>query len=352
MLVASILATTIYLLLTIAALLSTICPPLKALASHGKTRVSNGDCNSDNDDASVDGYFLTVYNFLLTGLTVNKCRFIDFYASGIITTLAVVYTETTNKGQWGDGIISMQTVNQWLPTILLMIHLIRRYCECKWIQKSGTSSKMHLAGYLLGILHYLCLPFVLVPHQFEVCAAEDNDDGSKSDEVCQLNSTNSGDAYSTLGIVLLISTAFACIYFQYEQHRHHVILANLRSNKSKPTTYSIPSGRWFEYVSCPHYLSEIMIYCMLILLMTNKPTSVGESDIKAHLEQLSYTKPIFISDNFGTILVTIYKTKHWILLIWVATNLSISANSTHNWYLYTFEATYPRQRSRLIPLLW
>ena len=38
---ATLIATTIYLLLTIAALLSIICPPLQSLSSHGKTRSRN-----------------------------------------------------------------------------------------------------------------------------------------------------------------------------------------------------------------------------------------------------------------------------------------------------------------------
>jgi len=150
-----------------------------------------------------------------------------------------------------------------------------------------------------------------------------------------------------------------CIYFQYEQHRHHVILANLRTTKFK-TAYSIPIGGWFEYVSCPHYFSEIMIYFMFAVLLNNTPSIAGENDAKAWIDQWNYHLDISTSSwltiisrgNCIAIMSAIYRSKHWILWAWVVTNLSISAIRSHDWYLNNYRAAYPQQRKRLIPFVW
>ncbi|RWS02389.1 putative polyprenol reductase-like protein, partial [Dinothrombium tinctorium] len=39
------------------------------------------------------------------------------------------------------------------------------------------------------------------------------------------------------------------------------------------TGYSMPSGGWFECISCPHYFAEIVIYFSLCLIFGGRNTS-------------------------------------------------------------------------------
>ena len=48
------------------------------------------------------------------------------------------------------------------------------------------------------------------------------------------------------------------------QLRCHAILGSLRQCRGA-NDYVISSGDWFEYVSCPHYLAEIVIYSGLLV---------------------------------------------------------------------------------------
>ena len=49
--------------------------------------------------------------------------------------------------------------------------------------------------------------------------------------------------------------------------------------------YSIPEGRWFRYVSCPHYLAEIIIYAgfAIVLLSTSSSSSSSSLLVKGLL---------------------------------------------------------------------
>ena len=40
----------------------------------------------------------------------------------------------------------------------------------------------------------------------------------------------------------------------------------MRGRPGRDSLYSIPSGGWFDLVSCPHYAAEILIYTALIVL--------------------------------------------------------------------------------------
>ncbi|KAL9181560.1 hypothetical protein ACHAXT_010365 [Thalassiosira profunda] len=342
MLAASAAATAVYLLLTAVALLSVVCPPLRALASHGKTRVSQNASKGEEGTLA-----RRLWHFMVHGLTVSKRRFADFYAVGIVAILATVFATIASDASESGSAVVLLSNRQWLPTLLILAHLIRRYCECRWIQQSGASSRMHLAGYLLGIVHYLCLPFVVVPPSPHPLACTDD---LESDGICNIDSGTDGVQYTTTDAL----TTIVCIYFQYQQHRHHVILANLRGEKSK-TAYSLPVGSWFEYVSCPHYLSEIAIYVTFALLLDNAQHAAGnDNDSRDWIAQQTVKVASWLGlsgEKCIDVATAIFNARHWVLLLWVATNLAISARRTHLWYHENIVA-YPRSRKRLIPFVW
>lgn len=79
--------------------------------------------------------------------------------------------------------------------------------------------------------------------------------------------------------------------------------------------YRIPYGDWFEFVSSPHYLAEIMIYISLFLLQKAKNIYIG------------------------------------LILLLTVENLSLGATVTHDWYKKKFKE-YPQSRNRIVPLLY
>ncbi len=105
------------------------------------------------------------------------------------------------------------------------------------------------------------------------------------------------------------------MHISYHQYKCHCILANLRNNKNKTSGYSIPYSDWFDYVSCPHYLAEIVIYTSLWIF-------------------------------------TGFKLSSTLVLLFVICNLVYSATETHKWYLEKFRETYPKNRKIIVPYLF
>ncbi|PIA33590.1 hypothetical protein AQUCO_04100192v1 [Aquilegia coerulea] len=99
------------------------------------------------------------------------------------------------------------------------------------------------------------------------------------------------------------------------QRRCHAILGSLREHKEHTNEYRIPHGDWFEIVSCPHYLAEIVIYGGLLI-------ASGGSDLTI-----------------------------WLLFGFVVVNLVFAAAETQRWYLRKFE-NYPRTRGAILPFIY
>uniref|UniRef100_A0A6N2MUV2 3-oxo-5-alpha-steroid 4-dehydrogenase C-terminal domain-containing protein n=1 Tax=Salix viminalis TaxID=40686 RepID=A0A6N2MUV2_SALVM len=88
---------------------------------------------------------------------------------------------------------------------------------------------------------------------------------------------------------------------------------SLREHVGKVDEYVIPCGDWFEIVSSPHYLAEIVIYAGIV----------------------------FASGGDLTI---------WLLFGFVVSNLIFAAAETHKWYLQKFD-NYPSNRVAIIPFI-
>jgi len=114
---------------------------------------------------------------------------------------------------------------------LMWIQVTRRLYECLFISKFSKVAKMNILVYLIGHWHY----FGAIISIF----------GDKTCEEISL---------PRIAIALPIFT-FAWI----KQLEAHTILGNLRPGKSD-NEYKIPFGGLFEYVSCPNYFCEILIY--------------------------------------------------------------------------------------------
>ncbi|KAI5388368.1 hypothetical protein KIW84_074166 [Lathyrus oleraceus] len=97
------------------------------------------------------------------------------------------------------------------------------------------------------------------------------------------------------------------------QYRCHKILGSLRDSR-QAEEYVIPRGDWFEIVSSPHYLSEIVIYASFVV-------ATGGSNLTI-----------------------------WLLFAFVVANLAFAAVETHSWYRRKFE-DYPSRRFAIIPFI-
>ncbi|KAJ6937032.1 LOW QUALITY PROTEIN: polyprenol reductase 2-like [Populus alba x Populus x berolinensis] len=93
-----------------------------------------------------------------------------------------------------------------------------------------------------------------------------------------------------------------------------IMMGSLREHVGKVDEYVIPHGDWFEIVSSPHYLAEIVIYAGIVF-------GSGGADLTI-----------------------------WLLFGFVVSNLIFAAAETHRWYLQKFD-NYPSNRVAIIPFL-
>ena len=215
---------------------------------------------------------------------------------------------------------------------LLQIHLVRRYLETVQLMNYPIGAEMHAVAYLFGISYYLVVPLSVLPNAsfmsiYDTCIQK----GWVHGGVEGIKSLGSGisvlpkslSPLSTLEseetLVCLFVCLFVCLlvyivyigtytieqfYFYFVlqgvvvfllgsalQFHSHLLLSRLSSTKQRrrhstttstttSTTsvrprYRIPRGGAFEYVSCPHYLGEIVIYFGLALVVGSKEAVVG-----------------------------------------------------------------------------
>jgi len=186
-----------------------------------------------------------------------------------------------------------------LVMILLTLQVFRRLYECIFINQPSTSS-MNITHYIVGYAHYFCAATGYV------CEAP----GFVKTKVPVHLNTDLSLTSLTPDCWILTLIFFVAWYFEFEAHK---IFARLKIKH--PNTHSIPNGSLFNYVSCPHYLCEVIIYtCFMFLL--------GQ----AHLTGI-------------------------LVWFWVLTNQIIAATMSHNWYKKKFKE-YPRNRSAIIPFIW
>jgi hypothetical protein len=117
----------------------------------------------------------------------------------------------------------------------------------------------------------------------------------------------------TLTPLLTLRFAFGLFLFvigMYINIRADYKLISLRKNSS--TTYKIPSGWLYEYISCPNYFGEIIEWCGFAIIAWNLPA-------------LSF-------------------------FIWTIANLLPRSIATHKWYNNYFD-NYPKERKAVFPFL-
>lgn len=115
-----------------------------------------------------------------------------------------------------------------------------------------------------------------------------------------------------ISISQICATLLFCLAWKH-QFQAHKIFAELKLQSSL-RKHNVPHGDWFHYVSCPHYLAEILIYLSFAIILGTKHTTA------------------------------------WIIFGWVLVNQVIAGLMSHWWYRKTFR-TYPSKRKAVIPFL-
>lgn len=230
---------------------------------------------------------------MLSDWTVPQSWFSHFYMIGSTCNamLMLLYLRC------GTGPVHSTTV---ASLILIQIHLTRRWIETLFMMTYPVNAEMHGIAYIFGLSYYIALPLTImlpVVDKWE-CNCAQHAWHMDISTLAMRPSEWIGVAIFFVGMAL--------------QWHSHSLLAQLASNRKG--RYSIPRGGAFEFVSCPHYLGEIVLYSGLVVVQQGR------------LEA-------------------------WLIWGWVVSNLLLAGGLTHRWYAARFK-TYPPQRRAIIPYLY
>ncbi|GLT86136.1 hypothetical protein SLE2022_042980 [Rubroshorea leprosula] len=204
--------------------------------------------------------------------------------------------------------------------LLMEIQVCRRAFESFYVFKYSPSARLHILGYLTGIFYYMAAPLSLccncLPEVFRFTVNQMTEFIVEGKSQMPASGVDWWEAVNPLMKLGLLHWIGAAIFFWgwIHQRRCHVILGSLRSRPGEIDKYVIPRGDWFEIVSSPHYLAEIVIYVGLLI------ASGGDLTV-------------------------------WLLFGFVVANLAFAAAETHRWYHSKFD-NYPRNRRAIIPFVY
>lgn len=283
---------------------------LKELTEHGKRY---RPVSMPSSSMSVRRFASTISFSSLLSLRFPKSWFSHFYAVGLVTASAAIYVSSPFQSCF--------------VCYLLLAHLARRLFECLFIFDFGDST-ISSAAYLLGMLHYVLLPFALSDFSRFSLFVVDVDSRTMFSALPtvrwgSLYAKGGGEPINYNPIVCLLGVVIFAVsnVGQHVTHRHlaamrgraekggrsgkggggEVIASNTVHNPN-PEQHSV----LFAYSTCPHYSFEIGLY--LGLLIADHSTVLFE-------------KASFICACVRAS-----------LLLFVCCNLGVSATMTHEWY--------------------
>ncbi|XP_065084325.1 polyprenol reductase-like [Ochlerotatus camptorhynchus] len=180
---------------------------------------------------------------------------------------------------------------------LITLQCWRRFYETWCVQVFSSKLKIHLSAYLVGYIHYFGTVVVILSQA----------EGFIRSEALPLPYRFELTPRLALWIGVFI-------YAWRYQFQSNLILANLRKDRTGKVTnqkHSIPRGGYFELVSSPHMLFEIVMYAALYAIIARNTSAVY-------------------------------------VFAWVLSNQTMNAWLTHQWYRENF-ADYPPERRAVFP---
>ncbi|CAN6451809.1 unnamed protein product [Victoria cruziana] len=210
----------------------------------------------------------------------------------------------------------------WKTVFLLLmmeIQALRRLYETIYVFNYSEAARMHIFGYLTGLFFYtaaplsfcsLCWPDV---YGYVARIATSIIIKGKTPADMKYDWWRLVKPFTVLGWWQWIG-AIMFAWGSMHQFRCHNILGSLRMH-NKEEDYKIPKGDWFDLVSCPHYLAEVVIYAGILIANEGSDFTV------------------------------------WLLFVFVVANLVFVAGETHRWYLRKFDH-YPQSRRAIFPCVY
>lgn len=220
----------------------------------------------------------------------------------------------------GGGAVSQKQFDVALVLCLVCAQMMRRLYECVFVSVFSPSGRMHVLHYVLGIYFYTALGPTALLHLRHGTGASDQ--RGASPDAASVPTT--GFHWHHFAGLLLFALG------SWHQYKCHKILASLRMDTQEASShvkkhdsggtnsnrgsYGLPQGDWFEYVSCPHYFAEVLLYLGILL--------------------------VFVVDDLWT--------PWWLVAVFTVSTLTLSARQVHEWYKEKFE-DYPETRKALFP---
>ncbi|XP_003794658.1 polyprenol reductase [Otolemur garnettii] len=192
-------------------------------------------------------------------------------------------------------------LSAFLVLVFLWLHSFRRLLECLYVSVFS-KAMIHVVQYCFGMVYYILVGLT-------VLSQVPMDD--RNVYIIGKSLLMQARWFHILGMLMFI-------WSSAHQYKCHVILSNLRKNKAGVVihcNHRIPFGDWFEYVSCPNYLAELMIY-------------------------------ISMAATFG-----FHNSTWWLVVTYVFFNQALSAFLSHKFYKSKF-VSYPRHRKAFLPFLF
>ncbi|XP_014441479.2 polyprenol reductase [Tupaia chinensis] len=189
----------------------------------------------------------------------------------------------------------------FLVLVFLWLHSWRRLFECLYVSVFS-NTVIHVVQYCFGLAYYVLVGLTVL--------SQVPMDG-RNVYVAGKNLLMQARWFHILGLVMFL-------WSSAHQYRSHAILGGLRKNKAGVPvhcSHRIPFGDWFEYVSSPNYLAELMIY-------------------------------VSIAVTFGLRNFT-----WWLVVAYVFFSHALAALLSHRFYRSTF-VSYPKHRRAFLPFLF
>lgn len=249
----------------------------------------------------------------LTDAAVPQRWFTHFYLLGSACNAACICWFLDHLGR--QPTLLAQQCASLVALAALQCHLLRRWYETERVMVYPPQARMHFIAYAFGLSYYGLLGLSLL-HSADLATMlqqppplQDVSARRMLAQLARLDWQQCLGSWAVLGLLVFAGGNL----LQNQSHRILAALSPASSTKSsQQEVYKIPRGGAFEWLSCPHYLAEIVIYVGLLLVLRGRHVNA------------------------------------WLILSWVVCNLVLAAQATHRWYRKKFE-DYPTHRRALIP---
>lgn len=190
----------------------------------------------------------------------------------------------------------------YIALCLMTLQVYRRFHDTHFVSVFGKNSRINIIHYALGMLHYPGAAIAL----FSEAPKFSNNTVYASNDINLLKLT----VLDCLAIALFL-------WAWWHQYTTSKILADLRKNKNGEVItneHKLPFGDWFEYLSSPPQVAEILMYTSITLILYKNTT-------------------------------------WWYVYMWVIVNQVECSLLSHWWYEKTFK-NFPKNRKALIPFIY